>query len=157
MGPVQRVLCNLATFVKERSGMPVTSDDSFSMLIEFESGARSALQMSIASGVTDARLALHGSEGQLIIPNLFATELHGGKRSDRKISPMDIPERFRLPREDQQLRPPFRALVSRMIQAIDNRLPSPAPNFIDGMNSQAVLDAARLSSKDGRWVEVSKA
>jgi predicted dehydrogenase len=41
-----------------------------------------------------------------------------------------------------------------MVQAIDNRLPSASPNFEDGVNSQAVIDAARLSARRGTWVEV---
>ena len=50
----------------------------------------------------------------------------------------------------------FRALLTHMVRAIEKRLPSPSPNFADGANSQAVLDAARLSACQGIWVEVSK-
>jgi predicted dehydrogenase len=156
MGRPRRVFCDLVTFVKERSGKPVTSDDGYTLLIEFESGARATVQMTIVAGVNDSRLGIHGTEGQLIIPNVFATELHGGKRTDRKIGPIDIPDQYRLPREDPPLRPPFRVLLNRMVQAIDNRLPSPAPSFSDAVNSQAVIDAARLSARQGTWVEVSK-
>src|SRR6185436_19961026 len=43
MGPPRRVFCDLVTFVKERSGKAVTSDDSYTLLIEFESGARASI------------------------------------------------------------------------------------------------------------------
>jgi predicted dehydrogenase len=154
MGEPRRVFCDLATFVKERSGKQVTSDDSYTMLIEFTSGARASIQMSIVAGVSDSRIGIHGSDGQLIVSN--GSGLHGGKRADRKIGPIEIPEHYRLPREDQHLRPPFRVLLNRMVQAIDNRLPSPSPNFVDAVLSQAVIDAAHISSKEGRWIEVAK-
>jgi len=38
--------------------------------------------MTNAAGVTDARFGIYGTHGQLVIPNIFATELHGGKRED---------------------------------------------------------------------------
>src|SRR6185369_13317567 len=142
----KRVFCDLATFVKERSGKQVTSDDSYTLLIEFHSGARAAVQMSIVAGVSDTRIGVHGADGQLVVSN--GSGLHGGKRSDRKIGPIEIPEHYRLPREDQQLRPPFRILLGRMVQAIDNRLPSPSPNFDDAVLSQAVIDAAHRASKE---------
>jgi predicted dehydrogenase len=155
MGQPKRVFCDLATFVKERSGKQVTSDDSYTLLIEFQSGARAAVQMSIVAGVSDTRIGVHGADGQLVVSN--GSGLHGGKRSDRKIGPIEIPEHYRLPREDQQLRPPFRILLGRMVQAIDNRLPSPSPNFDDAVLSQAVIDAAHRASKEGRWIEVAMA
>ena len=152
MGQPRRVFCDLVTFVKERSGMPVTGDDSYTLIIEFQSGARATIQMTIVAGVNDSRIAIFGTDGQLIITN--GSGLHGGKRADRKIGPIEIPEHYRLPREDQNLRPPFRVLLNRMVQAIDNRLPSPSPNFTDAVLSQAVIDAAHLASKEGRWIEV---
>lgn len=156
MGRPRRVFCDLVTFVKERSGKAVTSDDGYSLLIEFESGARAAVQMTNAAGVSDARFGLYGTDGQLLIPNHFANELHGGKRPDRNIGPIEIPQQYRLPHDDIPLRAAFRALLSRMVQAIDNRLPSPSPNFLDAVNSQAVIDAAHLSARQGTWVEVRR-
>ena len=156
MGPPRRVFCDLVTFVKERSGKPVTSDDGYMLLIEFESGARAAIQMTTAAGVNDARFAVHGAEGQLLIPNTFATELQGGRRAYRQIGPIEIPEQYRLRHDTVPLRAAFTALLNRMVQAIDNRLPSPAPNFADAVNSQAVIDAAHLSARQGTWVEVAK-
>ena len=105
--------------------------------------------IALAGGVDDVRFGIHGSEGELTIPNWYATELRGGKRSDRKTGPLEIPEMYRLPHDDIPLRAAFRVLLGRMVQAIDNRLPSPSPNFVDGVNSQAVIDAAHLSARQG--------
>lgn len=155
VGTPRRVFCDLAIFVRERKGGIVTSDDACTLVIEFQSGARATVQMTNAAGVNDARFGVYGTDGQLIIPNIYASEIHGGKRVDRKSGPLEIPEKFRLAREDHPLRPPFRVLLTRMAHAIDNGLPSPSPNFEDAVNSQAVLDAARLSARQGLWVEVN--
>jgi hypothetical protein len=40
-----------------------------------------------------------------------------------------------------------------MVTAIDHNQPSPTPNFEDGLWSQRMLDAARLSSENRAWVE----
>ena len=63
--------------------------------------------------------------------------------------------RIRLQDEGHPLRAPFRVLSNRMIQAIDNNnAGSPSPNFNDGLNSQIMLDAARLSTRTRSWVEL---
>lgn len=155
-GAPRRVFCDLATFVPERSGRAVTSDDSYTLLIEFESGARAVVQMSSTAGMNSSHFGFYGSDGELFIPNLFATELRGGRRSDRKTGVIDIPEKYRLAPEEQPLRAPFRALLNRMVHAIDNRLPSPSPNFDDGVKSQIVMDTARLSANQGTWVDIKE-
>jgi len=152
----QRVFCQLSIFVPEREGREVSSDDGFTMLLEFPSGARATLQISAAAGVESSRIGIYGSEGQLVIPDFRAEELVGGKRSTRKISKISIPERYRLPSEPGHvLRAPFRSLLNKMVDAIDNHHASPHPNFQDGLLSQEILDAARRSSDDGRWVALA--
>src|SRR5262249_1979122 len=49
-GKPRRLLCDLAAFVRQRSGREVTSDDSYTLLMEFESGARAIAQMTHAAG-----------------------------------------------------------------------------------------------------------
>jgi predicted dehydrogenase len=153
LGEPKRLIADVTTFVGQRHGGSVTSDDAFSVLIEFQSGARAAVQMTTVAGVDDARSGVYGNLGQLVIPNIFGTELRGGKRTDKVTSPMEIPQRYLLPQEEgHPLRPPFRFLLNRMIDAIDHNSPSPSPNFEDGLNSQKMLDAARSSVKSGGWV-----
>ena len=47
----------------------------------------------------------------------------------------------------------FRQLKAR-IEGCAPPLPDPAGDFLDAAVGQAVLDAARLSAAEGRWVEV---
>lgn len=154
VGEPRRVLCDLVTFVRERAGGTVSSDDGCTLVVEFESGARAAVQMTTAAGVNEARFSIFGTDGQLILSDIYGNELQGGKRSARTSGPIEIPEEYRLPREDHPLRAPFRVLLTKMVHAIDNRLPSPSPNFDDAVASQVILDAARLSARQGLWVEL---
>ena len=153
VGAPRRVICDLVTFVPQRSGKPVTSDDSCELILEFNSGARAGVQISASCGATEARLGIYGSEGQLSIPNIYGPELLGAKRADR-IAAIEIPETFRIDQEHPTLRAPFRVLLTRMVHAIDNHLPSPSPNFEDAVASQAVLDSARLSHRKRCWVDI---
>jgi predicted dehydrogenase len=154
MGNPKRVFCDLTTFVKERDGRTVTSDDAFGLLIEFLSGSRASVQITQAAGINDARFGIYGSEGQLVIPTILMNELYGGRRSECEFAKLEIPERYLQAAEDFPLRSPFRALVTHMVHAIDNGLPSPSPNFEDGVWSQAILDAAYQSAKAGEWVNI---
>lgn len=157
MGPPRRVFCDLVSFVREREGSVVTSDDAYSILIEFESRARAAAQMTVAAGAIDARFGIYGTKGQLMIPNIYGTELYGGQRqspTERTMGPIEIPAEFQLPPNEHPLRPALNVLLTRMVDAIDNGLPSPSPNFTDAVHSQAILDAARLSARQGLWVEI---
>jgi predicted dehydrogenase len=155
LGEPRRILADLTTFVKEREGRQVTSDDAYTLLLDFKSGARAVVQMTLAAGVDDVHAGIYGNLGQLVIPHIFGTELLGGKRSDKKTGPMTIPAQYCYPADEAQpLRGPFRVLLGRMIEAIDKGAPSPSPNFEDALNSQILLDAAHLSVKRGTWIEI---
>jgi predicted dehydrogenase len=154
LGPPRRIFCELATFVGVREGRQVTSDDAYSLLVEFKSGARAAVQMTNAAGIDDARFGIHGNLGQLVVMNIEGTELRGGKRVDRKSGILEIPAKYHLQPESVMLRAPFRALLNHFVTAIDGNQPSPSPNFEDGLNSQIMLDAARLSSRTRAWVDL---
>ena len=155
IGQPQRIFCDLTTFVKEREGKAVTSDDAFVMIAEFESDARAIIHMSAVAGVEESQIGIYGSDGQLVLPGYRCDEISGGKRSDRKVRSLEVPARYQLPREPGHfLRSPFRVLTNSLVNAIDRNLTSPSPNFEDGLASQLVLDAARLSSDEKRWVEL---
>ena len=153
MGEPRRVMCDLATFVPKRQGVDVTSDDAYAMILEFVSGARAILHMSAVAGVEVSQIGIYGSEGQLVMPDYGGNEISGGKRSARSVQTLEIPARYQLPKEAGHfLRAPFRALINSLVNAIEGKLPSPSPNFQDGVASTQILDAARLSSDEGRWV-----
>jgi hypothetical protein len=69
-------------------------------------------------------------------------------------APWKFHRKYLTPAEGHPLSAAFRVLLNRMIHAIDNNLPSPAPNFQDGLNSQIMLDTARLSAAKGTWIDL---
>jgi predicted dehydrogenase len=159
LGEPRRLIADVVTFVKSRQGGTVTSDDSFSVLIEFKSGVRAVVQMTNASGTDDVRFGISGNRGQLVITDIFGNELRGGKRlgsapSERVTTTMEIPEKYRLNAGSHPLQAPFGVLLARMVDAVDRGIPSPDPNFEDGLQSQIMLDAIRLSAKEARWVDL---
>jgi len=120
--------------VKEREGKAVTSDDAFVMIAEFESDARAIIHMSAVAGVEESQIGIYGSDGQLVLPGYRCDEISGGKRSDRKVRSLEIPARYRLPRERGHfLRSPFRVLTNSLVNAIDRNLPSPSPKRVNMM------------------------
>jgi predicted dehydrogenase len=62
VGNPRRVFCDLATFVKERDRKTVTSDDAFTLIIEFVTGSRAALQITQVAGIDDAQFGIYGNE-----------------------------------------------------------------------------------------------
>jgi predicted dehydrogenase len=155
LGPARRILCDLATFVPKREDRTVTSDDAYVTIVEFASGARAVVQMSAVAGVEDSRIAVYGSKGQLVIDHFAGQGISGSKRSSRTPQTLEIPPPYRLQKEQGHiLKAPFRALVDSMIRAIDRGGPSPSPSFDDGVASQRLLDAARVSSDESRWIDL---
>ena len=156
VGGPRRVFCDLVTFVKEREGQAVTSDDAYAMMVEFDSEAQAIVHMSAVAGVEESQIGIYGSEGQLVLPGFKCVDISGGKRSERRVHTLNIPARYQLPKEPGPfLRAPFRVLTNSLVNAIDRILPSPSPNFSDGVASQLILDAARRSSEEGRWIDLA--
>lgn len=155
VGEPRRVFCDLSTFVQQREGLNVTSDDSYVMILEFDSDIRAVVQMSAVSGVENSQIGIYGSEGQVNIPGYRCEKLLGGKRRGRAIKELTIPKRHSLSKEPGHfLRAPFRILTNSLINAIDRKSSSPSPNFADGLASQLILDGARRSSSEGRWIDL---
>lgn len=155
LGTPRRVFCDLATFVGERDRRPVTSDDAYVLVLEFETGARAIAHMSVVAGVEASRIGVYGSNGQLVIEDFSGTGITGSKRGAPSPQKLEIPPPWVLPKEKGHvLKAPFRALLDTMVRAIDGQGPSPSPSFDDGVASQEILDAARVSSDQGGWVDL---
>jgi len=156
VGEPRRVFCDLETFVEEREGQSVTSDDAFVMIVEFDCKARAIVHMSAVAGVEESQIGIYGSEGQLVLSGYKCMDISGGKRSGRKVQTLNIPPRYALSKQPgPSLRAPFRVLTNSLVNAIDRNLPSPSPNFKDGLACQLILDAARRSSEEGRWINLT--
>jgi predicted dehydrogenase len=109
----------------------------------------------------ESTIAIYGDAGTLVTPQRgFNPPAHGvvlGARlgSDASQSALKIPvelEPFSDDRDDRLM--PFRLFTREFLRGVETGT-SPAPNFIDGLRCQQILDAVRESSSTGRRVRIS--
>jgi len=146
-----------ARIMSDGSGpRPVTSDDGGVLSLEFENGLRGVLNMSAIAGGETQRLAVHGTEGALVVENDL--ELWG-RRHGETLGLMEIPPEYEPPLwvpDENKLLGPFVKLAGLMVDAIRGRAIVSPPTFEDGLAVQQVIDAARLSSAEQRRVEIAE-
>ena len=150
-GEIRTVSAQVETQVKQRADgagqmKPVTADDGFSMLLEFESGATGSVVCSSTSSVRSQLFEAHGENESLILDgDLLFRGAPGGPRE-----PYPVPEEFQIQKLGADARlDPFYAFLESLAPAIEGRTEF-RPNLEDGLKVQQVLDAARLSSSSGR-------
>lgn len=132
----------------------VTADDSATLAMESVSGVPIMLQVSGAALGNSKRVAIHGTQGVLIVEN--DARLIGRQSVTAPLEEITIPDRYTLPvmpPGTDELVAPFIRLVDLMTDKIfgytisQNNL-QPA-NFADGLSIQRVLDAAQRSHMEG--------
>lgn len=133
----------------------VTSDDSGVLALELDGGLRAMLTISAVAGGEIQRLAVHGTEGALIVQD----DLHlWGRRRGEAFQVIQIPPEYEPPMwvpDENLLLGPFAKLVGLMIDSINDRAIAAPPTFEDGLAIQRVLDAARQSSYEGRRIVIA--
>jgi predicted dehydrogenase len=84
VGDIAEVSAQSETFVRERSGTPVTVDDASSALVRFENGARGVFEMarSAVRRPCDFVVEVNGSEGTIHFDYTRLNELWYGSGSD---------------------------------------------------------------------------
>lgn len=165
-GDVATAIGTLATLRPDRrdpetlAPVRADADDAFSFTLTFASGVIATMTASMAvSPGQGARITIVGSDGVLHAtqrgPNPGPDGIVlAGKASDRALAPLEMPERFRPFEDDRDQRlVAFRLLVREFERGIREGV-SPAPSFDDALACQAVLDAVRLSAREGRRVAV---
>ena len=130
----------------------VTSDDGAVLVVELDGDLRGVINLSAVAGGTVQRLAVHGTEGALVVDN----DLHlWGRRRGEDLHLINIPTEYEPPLwlpDDDLLLGPFVKLVGLMVDAIRGRALVSPPTFADGLAVQRVLDAAYRSYRTGRRV-----
>ncbi len=164
-GPVRRVFARLRTLAAEESAdarptpthavapPPVTSDDTFLLELQLESGATASVDLFGGSRVRRESIEVFGSEDAFA---LEGARRIGRRNADGVLDEIPIPAELDLPPTPQMpLLAPFKAMVARLRPAILEGAPL-GPTFADGIEIQKVLDAARLSDQKGSWVEIGE-
>jgi predicted dehydrogenase len=166
-GPILAVSGQSATFVRERSGRPVTVDDASAAIVEFESGARGMFEMSRVAvrRPCDFTIEVNGDKGTLVFDYARLNELRFGEGSDR----VELYGMRRI-RAEQSSHPYAKdwwpigqgvgygaSFVNHLGDLLDRWPEGPwEPDFAQGAAVQAVCEAIERSAADRRWVSVSE-
>jgi predicted dehydrogenase len=146
------------------SGLPddPALDTNVTLSLAFGSGATGSLQMSSASYLGSGhRLEIYGEEGTLVLHNPTADYMRGftlshARRPAAALAPVAV--------DDDPLDKQFAdgrvavvaRIASRFLDAIEQKRPA-TPGFAEGYRVQVLLDAARRSHADGRWIDIAPA
>ena len=135
------------------------TDDTFSFSTTFRDGGMATMTSSFAvTPARGARLSVMGDRGTLIAeqpgPNPLENGVVVASRDGSPLQELKTPAQYTpfTDARDHRLTA-FRLLVRDFNQGIEHGS-SPAPNFVDGLRCQQVLDAVRESSQSGRTVNL---
>ena len=169
-GPVKSICADLPTFVSERTD-PKTGamarsdvDDAAALLVKFESGVQGVLHISwVAPKGRSQTLSICGSDGSLVFDsNVDGWEigLMGSTAEDQTLRPIEVPRDMMAGIDESSKEAGLRSFVtnypsmSRKFVDVILHDQEPSPSFLDGMKAQEVMDAAMISSAEGRWVDL---
>ena len=136
------------------------TDDTFVFTLQFRNGGMATRSSSFAvTPARGARIVVLGDDGTLIAeqpgPNPMEDGVVTGSRDGSPLQQLETPKEYTpfTDARDHRLMA-FRLLVRDFTSGIE-RGTSPAPNFIDGLRCQEVLDAVRESSESGCTVRLA--
>ncbi len=158
-GEVSGVCACLSTFVPElpdpTTGEPrrVTSDDSAVLIMRLESSAVAAIHLNGAVRGSASRVVAAGDRCMVMIEN-DETVYEVGPNGE--LEQMAIPADLQVvPVGGERLIAPFVRLVTELVKAVRGE-ESAVPTLEDGLRGQEVLDAARKSNEERRWVGIAE-
>lgn len=157
-GPVRRVFCTMRTLAgavpdASPAHKSITSDDCFTLLLEFRGGATGLVDLFGGSRVRGEGYEAYGSAGAFAIRDGYCI---GRPKADGDIEELPIPDDLTIrPTPEMALLAPFGVKVEMLRAAIQEGKPA-APDFAWGVEVQRVLDAARLSDQSGEWVAIEE-
>ncbi len=158
-GEIEGVYALLDTYVSELPDPDtgemrrVTSDDTAMLLMRLRNGAQAVISLGSAGASRMSRVVASGEKGTLVLENdetLMGTQIGG--EPEQLPTP---PELQLVPVEGDRLLPPFLRLVTELVHAVRGEA-SGVPTLEDALRHQEVLDAARLSARERRWVSVQE-
>lgn len=135
------------------------TDDTFTMTLTFRNGGMATMIASFATTPTrGAKIVVMGDRGTLIAeqpgPNPMEDGIVIASRDGEPLHVLKTPLQYTpfTDARDHRLMA-FRLLVQDFTKGVEQGS-SPAPNFVDGLRCQEVLDAVRESAESGRTVEL---
>ncbi|MDG1892172.1 MAG: Gfo/Idh/MocA family oxidoreductase [Verrucomicrobiota bacterium] len=165
-GKMKRLCANLKQFISDRQGHTSDLDDWTTILADFENGATGVMESTkLATGRNESwksqdYLELNGSEASVVFYTGKWNELQIGKPGGEGLEPYTIPRDFwtwpNSPRDPEEGDPlvTFRYdQAYEFIEAIHQQRDC-TPSFLEGAEALKIMDAALLSSRESRWVDL---
>lgn len=162
-GPLARVSGSLQTVIPQRPDanghlVPVETDDSAALLMEFVGGGQATVQLSRVAPERHnyQRIELYGSAGTLVYeydePLAYMGRVLGARAGEGEVRPLPIPEAYHV---GQDFAAVYRALTESFFARVrDESAPEATPSFAEGVAVQRVIDAAARSAHSGQWESV---
>ncbi|MEO5617631.1 MAG: Gfo/Idh/MocA family oxidoreductase [Candidatus Eisenbacteria bacterium] len=159
-GEPRRVLASVRVDQPQRgpvSGQPeaarATADDACTVQYQFDGGATALLDLNAVAPYRWEQFEIHGSESSLRWDESGYRLWRLAAGRDPEELEIPAPMRLETREGDPALVAPFGVMVERLHHAITAGAPM-EPDFYDAVAVQSALDAARLSSEAGGWVNV---
>jgi predicted dehydrogenase len=159
LGPVEAVDGTLATLAEVNGLAPglTAADDTGTLCLHFKSGLLATVNYSATVAFPHVRLELHGANGTLLIQGLGdeVSLLPMGEEVPRPVYP---PAAYLEQTRGQAGLPAgFQVFLDRLAPAINTgEVPPDLPTFESGLEMMRLIDAARLSSREGRRVRIDE-
>lgn len=159
-GELATVSARLESFPPAGLDPELSSEDQISASFSFAAGGTATLAMSwVSDPPLGLRIVIAGSEGVILATApggmLSEGEVALGRAGDDGLKRVDPPVEQAANASGGAVGTSA-LLIEAFAEGIDAGV-SPSPNFVDGLQSQLVLDAMRESAAVGRTVELSRA
>ena len=168
LGPIRRLVADDRRFHDVRDGQVSDLEDWIGIMAEFSRNRASGMLEStkVATGRGEGARSqdyceVNGTDGSIVFQLERPLEIQVTKRGEAGLRTIPVPEEFlKWPGSTRDPRAGDPAFTFRydqdveFIRAIAEQRPC-VPSFHDGAQAQAVLDAAVLSIRDRRWVDVA--
>lgn len=166
-GPIARIAAQLSCAIRERPDplagnqrKPVTADDTNLILLELADGTPCQIALSSVTAAPRSHgVEVYGDRGTLILASHNAKDyVHGfelrGAPLGESLQVLAIPDHLEFPQTftDGRLAP-FVRVVDCWVQGIEQGR-SPTPSLREGAYSQLMMDLARQSHRERRWLTV---
>lgn len=169
IGPMQRLVADTRIIHTLREGQHSDLEDWVAIIAEFAGNrATGVLESSkLATGRGESARSqdyceVNGSEGTIVFQLERPLELQTAKKGDSALQTVPVPGEFLKwpgsPRDPHKGDPVITFRYDQDVEFIRAILEKRecVPSFREGVQAQAVMDAAILSAKERRWVEVQK-
>lgn len=166
MGQFHSLVADMHRFHDIRDGQPSDLEDWVAIISRFKNGATGVMESSkVATGRGESARSqdyseVNGSDASIVYFLGQKQELFVGRRGSASLEPLPVPPEFMKwpgsPRDPNQGDPLFTFRYDQnfeFIDAIRQQRPC-ASSFLDGARAQGIIDAALLSVKDKRWIEL---